>query len=279
MEKIIDDTNPYNGDEEVTQKAEDTAEATTEPTAIDRLDNTSNSQTALPNGKPKRGKRNTEPRTSMSFFTAIALSFNNLLTKKTRSLLTSFAGSIGIIGIAIILYLSTGIQAYISALQQDALSSYPIAIERNYMDYSQLMNSFTYKALNQNVEAIDHPDGSIYSSSNLIDIMENMKNLATNSASQNNLKEFKKYLESDGGDISKYTSGIQYVYNVDINAYMKQTDAFGETYYTQANPSTVFSDLAEGLKSSDNATASFMASYIKSFSSSYLLLGRNAGGN
>ncbi len=285
--QIISDSRPYDIETEAKAEAEESVTVTAEESGAENTNVTESegetvkeeqSAPQKPTFGPEalvlklkrrfRKVKKTQPRTSMSFFTAVMLSFNNLLTKKARTLLTAFAGSIGIIGIALILSLSNGIQAYINQIQQQTLSSYPIAIEREYMDYTELMTTLTETAAGEG-EVIKHEDGSVYSSSNLEKLMDMLKNVATNSSSTNNLKEFKKFIEADGGELSKYTGGVQYVYDADINAYTVLTDTLNQTSYYQANPSNLVEDIAAGLKKTGDSTATFMASYM-SFFSDYL---------
>ena len=114
----------------------------------------------------------TQKKTSMSFFTALGLSLNNLLTKKGRTILTAFAGSIGIIGIALILSLSTGIQDYIDRVQEDTLSSYPISIEAETMDMSSMVTSLM--GAKAESEETEHEDGRVYSSTIMYDLMNSL---------------------------------------------------------------------------------------------------------
>ena len=130
-----------------------------------------------------------QKRPSMSFFTALSLSLNNLMTKKTRTFLTAFAGSIGIIGIALILSLSSGVNAYIASVEEETLSSYPITIEQTGMDISDLVSDLTEKAeVKGNEEA--EPD-RIYSNNIMTDMMSTM----VNGLSSNNLSLLKKHIE------------------------------------------------------------------------------------
>ena len=122
---------------EVAQHRAETEKAAADAEAAAKTE----SSTLLPQKAAKPPKNKRQKRTSMSFWTALSLSCNNLLTKKTRSLLTSFAGSIGIIGIALILSLSNGIQIYIDRVQEDALSSYPLSIESVTMDMNEMLNA------------------------------------------------------------------------------------------------------------------------------------------
>lgn len=192
----------------------------------------------------KSGKKQ---KTSMSFFTALSLSFNNLMTKKTRTILTAFAGSIGIIGIAMILSISNGIQLYIDRVQRDTLSSYPITLQAESIDISSMVTSMT-----GNSDSEEHEDKSkIYSN----DIMGDMINTMVKEVKSNNLSEFKKYIENGGSDIKSYVSDIQYSYDVPLNIYMKDTSNGVE----QLNPSTMFDSIyGEGATSTSYAMSSGM---------------------
>ena len=192
----------------------------------------------------KSGKKQ---KTSMSFFTALSLSFNNLMTKKTRTILTAFAGSIGIIGIAMILSISNGIQLYIDRVQRDTLSSYPITLQAEAIDISSMVSSMT-----GNSDSEEHEDKSkIYSN----DIMGDMINTMVKEVKSNNLSEFKKYIENGSSDIKSYVSDIQYSYDVPLNIYMKDTSNGVE----QLNPSTMFDSIyGEGATSTSSAMSSGM---------------------
>lgn len=195
----------------------------------------------------KNKKSGKKQKTSMSFFTALSLSFNNLMTKKTRTILTAFAGSIGIIGIAMILSISNGIQLYIDRVQRDTLSSYPITLQAESIDISSMVTSMT-----GNSDSAEHEDKTkIYSN----DIMGDMINTMVKEVKSNNLSEFKKYIENGGSDIKSYVSDIQYSYDVPINIYMKDTSNGVE----QLNPSTMFDSIyGEGATSTSSAMSSGM---------------------
>lgn len=195
----------------------------------------------------KTKKSGNKQKTSMSFFTALSLSFNNLMTKKTRTILTAFAGSIGIIGIAMILSISNGIQLYIDRVQRDTLSSYPITLQAEAIDISSMVSSMT-----GNSDSEEHEDKSkIYSN----DIMGDMINTMVKEVKSNNLSEFKKYIENGGSDIKSYVSDIQYSYDVPLNIYMKDTSNGVE----QLNPSTMFDSIyGEGATSTSSAMSSGM---------------------
>ncbi len=203
-------------------------------------------------GKVKASEKKTKKsgkkqKTSMSFFTALSLSFNNLMTKKTRTILTAFAGSIGIIGIAMILSISNGIQLYIDRVQRDTLSSYPITLQAEAIDISSMVSSMT-----GNSDSEEHEDKSkIYSN----DIMGDMINTMVKEVKSNNLSEFKKYIENGSSDIKSYVSDIQYSYDVPLNIYMKDTSNGVE----QLNPGTMFDSIyGEGATSASSSMSSGM---------------------
>lgn len=174
-------------------------------------------------------------KTSMSFFTALSLSFKNLLTKKGRTMLTSFAGSIGIIGIALILAISTGVQNYIDAVQQDTLSSFPIQIEKESTDMSSLINAMMgADSSGSNVDKSNRT--GVYGNPVMYKMMKSMLNAEVNT---NNLEKLKKYLEAHQDELNQYSSAIQYGYNIKLNVYA--TDPNGE--YAKAD----FVDLMNGV--------------------------------
>ena len=157
-------------------------------------------------------------KTSMSFFTALALSTNNLLTKKARTILTAFAGSIGIIGIALIMSLSNGIQNYIDKVQEDTLSSYPVTIQAESYDMSSMMTSLM--GVHSEAEENKHENDAVYSSTILYDMMNSM---ISADKEVNNLKPFKEFLETDP-EIGQYISSVQYSYDLDMNLYARDVD-------------------------------------------------------
>ena len=170
-------------------------------------------------------------KTSMSVFTAFSLSFNNLLTKKGRTLLTAFAGSIGIIGIALILSISNGIQDYIDRVQRDTLSSYPVQLQSQTMDISSMIEMMA----GSDKDSVDHDKDKVYSNM----IMSEMMNTMISDVKNNNLKSFKKYIDDNKDEISTYASDIRYSYNVDINIYDTDTS----DGVTQLNPSTIMNTI------------------------------------
>ena len=213
--KIIDDSNPYKSSEEDVKKSKDK--------------------------KDKSGKA------SMKFTTAVRLSLNNLMTKKGRTFLTSFAGSIGIIGIALILSLSHGMQSYINRVEEDTLSSYPLTIQEASIDVTSML-----EAMMGNGEKEEHNDNKIYSRP----IVNNILETVSTKLQTNNLEEFKKYLESGDTDIKNYINAIQYEYNLNLNIYKQNEDKT----YQQVNPSKVFDELGFGeMMESRQSTSSMMS--------------------
>lgn len=205
---ITDDNNPYNGEDD------NIATKTDEDSLTDKK-----------SGKTKKKK------TSMSFFTALSLSLNNLMTKKTRTILTAFAGSIGIIGIALILSISNGIQNYIDRMQRDTLSSYPIQLQKESVDVSSMIENM----MGNKDKNVDHDKDKIYSNN----IMTDMVNSMVAEVNSNNLKAFKSYLENHKSDVDGYISDIQYSYDVPLYIYSTDTS----DGVTQLNPSSVMENM------------------------------------
>ena len=171
---------------------------------------------------------------SMSFFTALSLSLNNLMTKKGRTFLTAFAGSIGIIGIALILSLSSGMQTYINRVEEDTLSSYPITVQDETIDMTSMMTSLMGEE-----EDTAHEDEKVYSKNTVTDMLSTI----STKIQSNNLEEFKKYLDDESSEIRNYTNAIQYSYNLDLNIYKENTNEESEDNFVQVNPSQIFSKL------------------------------------
>ena len=159
-------------------------------------------------------------KTSMSFLTALSLSFKNLLTKKGRTFLTAFAGSIGIIGIASILSLSNGIQTYVDTVQQETLSSYPIQILEETTDMSALMGAMLGMSPDSSSEVVEgeKDEDGVYANPVMYRMMKSMLNAEVE---KNNLSEFKKYLDSKEKELADYTFAIQYGYDIALNIYAK----------------------------------------------------------
>ncbi len=173
--------------------------------------------------KAKSGK------TSMSFFTAVHLSLNNLMTKKGRTFLTAFAGSIGIIGIALILSLSNGVDKYIDKVQEDTLSDYPLTIQEENIDASSMIEVF------MDTEEKNYNDDKLHSRPIIGKVFDKI----SNEMKRNNLKELKKYIDTTDNDIKKYSNDVQYGYNLTLNIYRADT----ENGIVQVNPSTVLNRL------------------------------------
>ncbi len=181
-------------------------------------------------------------KTSMSFKTALTLSLNNLMTKKGRTILTAFAGSIGIIGIALILSLSNGVQDYITQVEEDTLSSYPITIQQESLDISSLMTSFTSQT-----EESEHDRDQVYS----MNIMNDMLDMMMSEINSNDLASFKTFIEEES-DLDEYTTDIQYSYSTTMNIYKADTS---DGLY-QVNPTTIFEDMGLVTDSSTSSTLS-----------------------
>ncbi len=176
----------------------------------------------------KTEKTETSKKTKMSFLTALALSRNNLLTKKGRTFLTSFAGSIGIIGIALILSLSNGVQQYINNVERTTLASYPVSIQQETVDYTSLMSSM----MGMQEESTEERDPNrVYTSNISTEMVKTMLSEITT----NNLAEFKTYLESNPDNILDSISEIQYSYSPNLYIYGKDLN----DKIIQINPSTV----------------------------------------
>ncbi len=213
--KILDDSNPYSAAED--EKAEKIKNAA---------------------AQKKKARR-----PSMSFFTALSLSFRNLLTKKGRTFLTAFAGSIGIIGIALILSLSSGIQNYIDRVQEDTLSTYPISIAANDVDMSELLAT-----LSKTGTTPQHEKDAVYSNPVFYQLMNTMNSTRTR---QNNLAAFKIWLEAHKSELSDLVNVIEYSYGVPILTYTANADG--------GYSSTDVSALLSGIQGSSSEMSSAMS--------------------
>ncbi len=181
--------------------------------------------------KAKSGKKSADSydrHTSMSFATALSLSKNNLFTKKARTILTAFAGSIGIIGIALILSLSSGIQKYIDQIQEDTLSSYPITLEAESIDISSMFQSMEMSAPAEEEDEAktDEELGNyIYTNTAMYDLINSMNSIET---TKNNLSDFRKFIMTENEEgktpLSDYASSIRYSYSVPMNIYVENKD-------------------------------------------------------
>lgn len=212
--KVIDDSNPYVPDEAEKKKE-----------------------------RVKKGKK-----TSMSFGTAFSLSMNNLMTKKGRTFMTAFAGSIGIIGIALILSISNGIQLYIDNVQKDTLSSYPITIENQTMDLSSMMQNMHSEV----TETGERDPDMVYSDT----MMEELLKAMMSDVKSNNLEAFKAYLDDEKSGFSGLVSAIEYSYDVPLYIYASDT----EEGVLQINPTHIFDSIFGSMGSSSGSAGSQMTS-------------------
>lgn len=181
-------------------------------------------------------------KSSMSFLTALSLSFNNLRTKKARTLLTSFAGSIGIIGIALILALSTGVNAYINSVEEETLSEYPLQIQSTGFDLSSIMTGGGAGA------------GQTEEDSGDVNVIQMITNLFS-TMDANDLESLKKYLDSGDSGIEKYINAIEYSYPSVPQIYREDGDSI-----RQVNPDQSFSALGLGSSNTSNSMMSSMMS-------------------
>ncbi len=207
--EVIDDTNPFEPNEEDYELEKTLAE--------------------------KEAQKGTK--TSMSFASAFSLSINNLKTKKARTFLTAFAGSIGIIGIALVLALSNGIQAYIDKVQEDMLLSYPMSVEKQTMDLTSIMTSATGLGM-QALEGVEVEENTVYVNESFME----MVNAFISESTSNNLKNFKKYVSDNQEEFNKYCNDIQYKYGTQLNIYKADT----EKGAVQVNPSTMMESMSMG---------------------------------
>lgn len=187
-----------------------------------------------------------DKKTSMSFKTALSLSLNNLMTKKARTILVSFAGSIGIIGIALILSLSNGVQSYIDSVESDTMTAYPIQIQSTTMDMTSMMEAMAGKEESSNEK---REDNQVYTRSFVNDVLESIA-----SSKQNNLEELKKYIESEQGkELRENTRAIEYSYGLNLNVYNEDTDSG----LIQASPNGLIDKL--GMSDMVDLRSQFMA--------------------
>ena len=207
--EVIGDTNPFEPTEEDYEKEKELAEK-----------------------EQQKGEK-----TSMSFASAFSLSINNLKTKKARTFLTAFAGSIGIIGIALVLSLSNGIQGYIDKVQEDMLLSYPMSVEKQTMDISSIMTSVTGLGM-EAMQGIDVEEDTVY----VNEAFMQMVNAFISQASSNNLKNFKTYIEDNKAEFDKICNDVQYKYSTNLNIYKADTSEG----VVQVNPSTMMESMSMG---------------------------------
>lgn len=225
--KIIDDTNPYSLEEEKEE---------------------------LEKTQTKQEKVKKKNKAKMSWWTAFKLSMRNLFTKKGRTILTSFAGSIGIIGISLILAVSQGTTAYINHVQESTLSSYPITIETDSMDLTSLMESF----MGIGGENFEHDKDAVYENPILIE-MANA--LTTTGTSKNDLKSFKTFLDKEIKDnessLHNAISGIKYAYDLDLQIYTKDSKGVLLKSDTNELMKDVLTKYVQGLINNGKFTGSF----------------------
>ena len=192
----------------------------------------------------KKGKR------SMSFRSALSLSFTNLMTKKGRTFLTAFAGSIGIIGIALILSLSDGAQNYIAETEESTMGSYPLTIQSTSVNMASMMGSMMGSAAETAAQTVE--EGTVSSR----DLVTNMVTSVADGANENDMPAIKEWLESNPGDIEDITTAIEYTYDVPINVYSSDT-ADGPV---QVNPATVMDALGISMGQTQTEMLSSMGS-------------------
>jgi len=210
--QVTGDSNPYTADEaEADAAARRPAQASVKKTR----------KKAKKDDGTGKGKR------SMSFATALSLSFQNLMTKKGRTLLTSFAGSIGIIGIALILALSNGVNLFIATVQEDTLSTYPLSIQKETQDLSALLGAMTSVD-----NSVDYTDSGMIHVDDSLGTMMN----AMNATVSNNLTAFKAYLEAHADELKPYVNDIQYTYDFDLQVFTSDGK-------TQVNPTEIFDNM------------------------------------
>ena len=207
--KVMSDSNPYDGKQEEKEETE--------------------------------VKKNKTKKTSMNLKTALSLSLNNLMTKKGRTILTAFAGSIGIIGIALILSLSSGVSDYIARVQEEALTSYPLTIQESSID---ITSAITEKQEELMKGEKNQKKNKIYSNDTITDTLS----LISSKASSNNLEKFKDFLENGKSNIKDYTTAIGYEYNLNLQLFKSDTS----DGVVQVNPNTVLESI--GMTSSTGNT-------------------------
>lgn len=253
--EVEGDTNPYTATEAVESDMS---------VAVDDSTNAESSERKVRNEKKKKK--------SMSFFTAFLLSLNNLLTKKGRTILTAFAGSIGIIGIALIFAVSQGMTGYINHVQENTLSSYPLTLQSTTTDVSPLVEELMGVNGKDKID-VDRLDDAVYKDQVIADLVNALSRVET---SENDLKSFKEYLESElskeDSKLKNAISAIQYTYNINLTIYTKNAD--GKIIKSDTNElmasmiadymmkSAGNSSSSEGPSSSTNASSSMMASMM-----------------
>ena len=224
---VVGDTNPY------------------EPTSEEKKAEKAEAAAATQKGKK-----------SMSFASAFSLSINNLRTKSARTFLTAFAGSIGIIGIALVLALSNGIQVYIDRIQEDMLLSYPMSVEKQTMDFESIMTSFTGISTEM-MEGMDgsETDGKVYVNESFMQ----MVNAFISESTSNNLDNFKKYVDDNREAFDEVCNDVQYKYSTQLNIYRADT----QNGVVKVNPSNMMENLPmdESMKSMTSSMGSMVTNF------------------
>ena len=197
-------------------------------------------------GESEEKKQAKDKKTNMNFKTALSLSLNNLMTKKGRTLLTAFAGSIGIIGIALIMSLSNGIQKYIDKTEKETLSSYPLTIQKESIDMGSMLVN-----MSNNNKKTNYDDDKIHS----VNIMGDMFTSLSNKVNKNDLKSFKEYIEKND-EIKNYVTDIQYGYNITLNIYKNTKEEV-----LRVNPTTVLDAVGMGTNGISGVYSSYMSNY------------------
>lgn len=174
----------------------------------------------------EKSKQVKKSKKRMSFFTALGLSFKNLLTKKARTILVAFAGSIGIIGIALILSVASGFQTYMDKVQEDTLSSYPIVIEEQSINYMNIMASMF-----SDNDQTNNDNDAVYSNDTLSSILDSF----ANAMETNDMKSFNTYLQQNYTEIEPYVNAIQYTYNLDLHIYNTSDTTFSQSLSPESN--------------------------------------------
>ena len=220
---VTSDSNPYSEKDLLADEAKEK-----ESQKVEIVETEVEIQTTKKSKKVKKTKK------SMSFFTALSLSFNNLMTKKGRTILTAFAGSIGIIGIALILSLSTGIKSYINQVQEETLSGYPVTLERKTTNLQGLLDSIMGATSEDDV---NHSMDKVYSDTGIYELLNSLHQIGN---IENDLKSFKTYLEENKTVHSDYITAVQYAYDLPLNITSIDTIT-GDI--TEVNPSEVLTSL------------------------------------
>ncbi len=223
---------------------------------------------SVDSGVAEEARHKNMGKSSMSFLTSLSLSFSNLRTKMGRTILTAFAGSIGIIGIALILSLSNGVNDYIENIQRDTMTSYPITIDAQSIDLSSIMGTAGPGAIGKS--EVDHDLNAVYSDSTSLE----MVNKITTSLTENNLTEFKKYLDDPDGEIRPYlgTNGVIYSYDVPFGVYSRNSD--GQLIDANSNafsPSSMAPTAPGALKGVQQSMIGNMSSMMGSMSGGSML--------